>query len=389
MDPFTLQLPKSRLPEVGTNIFSIMTALAQKHGAINLAQGFPDFPPDEDLIAYAMEALQGNGNQYAPMSGYPDLKHQIAQLTESLYGHKPDPETEITITSGATEAITDAILALTSPGDEVILLEPCYDSYIPAIRLAGAIPIPVALNTDDYSVNWEAVQQSITAKTRFIIINSPHNPTGAAWTIKDIHKLRELVKHTHVLILSDEVYEHICFLPEGHQSILKYPDLAERAIVVSSFGKTFHVTGWKVGYCIAPLNLTMEFRKVHQFVTFSTAHPLQQALAKKLQHQSNIQSLSGDFCHKRDFFLDQMKNSKFRPLPCNGTYFQLMSYADIPQFAEFPDTQVANILTEEFGVATIPVSVFYNSPIDNKVLRFCFAKKEETLERAAQRLCKI
>jgi methionine transaminase len=381
-----LPLLASKLPNSGTTIFSVMSALANRHNAINLSQGFPDFPISEQLESFLVQAVAKGMNQYAPMPGSLRLRNQVALLNNRIYNTNIDPETQVTITSGATEALFDAITAIVSRGDEVIILEPAYDSYVPAIQLNGGIPVPVSLDFPDYTIPWQKVWDAVNHNTRAIIINSPNNPTGAALSAEDIQQLMHLVQKYPLWIISDEVYEHFCFHPEGHHSVLQYPELASRAFKISSFGKTFHVTGWKTGYCIAPTNLTEEFRKIHQFVTFASPTPLQEAIADMLESNEEVDQLMPFYQKKRDMFLDYMKSSRFKPLPCRGTYFQLMDYSEISQLS---DIEFARQLTIEYGVASIPVSAFYAKSQDHKVLRFCFAKKEETLIQAADLLCKI
>lgn len=376
----------SKLPNTGTTIFSVMSALANQHNAINLSQGFPDFPISEMLVSSLSNAVARGMNQYAPMPGSTRLRNQVAKLNNRVYDANIDPETQVTITSGATEALFDAITTIVNPGDEVIILEPAYDSYVPAIQLNGGIPVPVSLDFPEYSIPWQKVWDAVNHNTRAIIINSPNNPTGAALCAEDIQQLIRLVQNYPIWIISDEVYEHFCFHPEGHHSVLRYPELANRSFKISSFGKTFHVTGWKIGYCIAPPLLTQEFRKLHQFVTFASPTPLQEAIADMLESIEEVDQLMPFYQKKRDRFLDCMKASRFKPLPCRGTYFQLMDYSEISQLS---DTEFARQLTIEHGVAAIPVSAFYAEPQDHKVLRFCFAKKEETLIQAADLLCKI
>lgn len=376
----------TKLPKTGTTIFSVMSALAAQHNAINLSQGFPDFPISPQLEQYLIQAVSKGMNQYAPMPGSMRLRNQIAELNARVYGANVNPDTQVTITSGATEALFDAITAIVNIGDEVIVLEPAYDSYIPAIELNGGIPIPIPLDFPDYSIPWQKVWDAVTLKTRAIIINSPHNPTGAVLNAEDIEQLKLLVAKYPLWIISDEVYEHFCFHPEGHHSVLRYPELAERAFKISSFGKTFHVTGWKTGYCIAPPALTQEFRKIHQFVTFASPTPLQEAIADMLGNPAEVDHLLPFYQQKRDAFLAYMKDARFKPLPCQGTYFQLMDYSAI---SDVPDTEFAITLTRQHGVASIPVSVFYAQQQDRKVLRFCFAKQDETLRQAAEKLCRI
>ena len=381
-----LQL-KSKLPQVGTTIFTVMSQMANEYNAINLSQGFPDFPTDPALLGYVMEAMQKGHNQYAPMTGQEGLRQEISRLVQDKYGATYDPQTEITVTSGATEALFCAIMCLLKEEDEVIVIEPAYDSYMPAIHLAGATPVCVSLNYPDYTINWEAVKRLINRNTRAIILNTPHNPTGSILKEEDILQLEKIVSGNNIFIISDEVYEHIIFDGHQHQSIARFPNLRERSIIVSSFGKTFHTTGWKVAYCLAPESLTREFRKVHQFVTFSTATPFQSAITQYMQHhREKIDGLSAFYQQKRDFFLEIMKHTPLKPLGCSGTYFQLMSYGEI---SDEKDTDFAVRLTKEFGVAAIPVSVFYRNQEDNRVIRFCFAKENATLEKAAERLRRL
>ncbi len=378
---------KSKLPQVGTTIFTIMSQLASQHNALNLSQGFPDFETDPILIDYVNRAMRDGHNQYAPMQGLASLRDEIAGLVKEVYGAEYNPQTEITITSGATEALFCAIMCLLNEDDEVIVIEPAYDSYMPAIRLAGATPVCISLNYPDFTINWEAVKRIVNRNTRAIILNTPHNPTGSILKEEDIIQLEKLVSGNNIFVISDEVYEHIIFDGNVHQSITRYPNLRERSIIVSSFGKTFHTTGWKVGYCLAPENLTKEFRKIHQFITFSTATPFQIAITQYLKnHRDKIMGLSSFYQQKRDFFLEAMKQTPLKPLHSSGTYFQLMSYAHL---SEEKDTDFVTRLTKEFGVAAIPVSVFYRNQEDNKLVRFCFAKENTTVEKAAERLARL
>ncbi len=376
----------SKLPNVGTSIFTVMSALAQKHQAVNLSQGFPDFEPDSVLVEKVAYYLKKGYHQYAQMAGILPLREAIAQKTEHCYGAKLDPETEITVTSGATEALFAAISAVVRPADEVIVLEPCYDSYIPAIELNGGKVVPISLRFPDFSLDWEQIEAGITHKTRLLIINSPHNPTGSVLRKADLEKLEKIVeKHPNLSILSDEVYEHIIF-GQKHESILRYESLRSRSFVISSFGKTYHVTGWKLGYCVAPPALTKEFRKVHQFLTFSSHTPTQWALADYLQEKEPYENLPKFYEQKRNFFRQILEKTPFELLPCEGTYFQLASFR---QISKQSDTVFAEYLVKEIGVAVVPVSGFYSQNTDNQVVRFCFAKKEETLEQAGKRLAKL
>ncbi len=376
----------SKLPGVGTTIFTVMSALAQEHGAINLAQGFPDFPSSQRLNELVAHYMRQGYNQYAPMAGVPILRQRIAEKIDGLYGVKIDPDQEITITCGATEGIFTAIGALVSPGDEVIIFEPAYDSYRPSIELFGGVTKSFELSAPDYTIDWDRLMRLISMKTRMIIINTPQNPIGKILKPADMQALEKLVSSNDIIILSDEVYEHMVYDGHEHQSILRYPALRERALAVYSFGKTFHNTGWRIGYCVAPPALTAEFRKVHQFNVFSINTPMQYALADFLEDPHEYLGLGTFFTHKRDFFLDAIEGSLFRPLLSEGSYFQLCDYS---QISTESDVDFCRRLTMEYGVAAIPVSVFYHSKRDEKIIRFCFAKKEETLERAAKLLREI
>jgi methionine aminotransferase len=376
----------SRLPDVGTTIFTVMSRLAADLGAINLSQGFPDFDCDPELVEAVARHMREGRNQYAPMQGVLPLRQAISAKYEALYGRRYDPESEVTVTSGGTEAIFDAVAAIVHPGDEVIVLEPCYDSYVPAAILNGGVPKVVSLCPGTYAIDWDAVRRAVTNRTRLLMLNSPHNPAGSIITGADIRALQSLVHDTGIYIVSDEVYEHIIFDDVRHESMARYEDLAAHSFVVGSFGKTFHTTGWKVGYAVAPAELTTEFRKVHQFVTFSTNTPTQHAIADFLADKNRLTALAPFYQRKRDLFLTLMKDSRFVPLPCRGSYFQLMDYSAITSEA---DAEFAIRLTKEYGVASIPTSPFlYHLPAP-KVLRFCFAKKDETLERAAERLRRV
>jgi methionine aminotransferase len=377
---------ESKLPSVGTTIFTVMSRLAADLGAINLSQGFPDFDCDPALIDAVAKHMREGRNQYAPMQGVLPLREAIAAKYEAIYGRRYDPDSEVTVTSGGTEAIFDAVAAVVRPGDEVIVLEPCYDSYVPAIELAGGTPIVVSLTFPEYAVDWDAMRRAVTARTRMIMINSPHNPAGAVLAASDIERLASLVDGTRILILSDEVYEHIIFDGVRHESMARHDALAARSFVIGSFGKTYHTTGWKVGYAVAPAALTGEFRKVHQFVTFATNTPVQYAIADFLSVRRGLDELAPFYQAKRDLFLRLMEGSRFKPLPCRGSYFQLMDYSAI---TDEPDADFAIRLTREFGVASIPTSPFlYRQPAP-RVLRFCFAKKDKTLQDAAERLVRV
>lgn len=377
---------QSKLPEVGTTIFTKMSLMAQECGAINLSQGFPDFPVAEELIERLHHYMKKGMNQYSPMPGMPALRKALSEKLARTYGISVDPAQEITVTSGATEALFATIAALVHKGDEVIVLDPAYDSYVPAIELQGGIPKRIPLQPETFSPDWEKIAAAVNPKTRLLILNTPHNPTGAVWNQEDMQRLEELTRQHAFWVLSDEVYEHIIFDGKEHQSILRYPELRKRAAAVYSFGKTFHATGWKTGYVVAPPLLMKEIRKVHQYLTFSSHTPTQLAIADYLQLPAHYQQLPPFYQQKRDAFLQMMEGSRFRPIPCSGTYFQLYSYAAI---SDKPDTEMAEWLTREHGVASIPVSVFYGNGQDQQLLRFCFAKNEETLQKAADILCRI
>ncbi|MEY2830372.1 MAG: hypothetical protein RIQ33_2230 [Bacteroidota bacterium] len=377
---------KSKLPKVGTTIFSVMSALAAEHKAINLSQGFPDFEVDEKLISLIHQYYQKGMNQYAPMPGLLSLRETIAEKCNYLYGVDINADTEITITPGATEAIFSAITAVIHPADEVIIFEPAYDCYAPAIELCGGVPVFIQLKTPDFKIDWNDVKKRINHKTKMIIINTPHNPGGSIIAEKDMLQLQKLIETTDIILLSDEVYEHIIFDDEKHQSVLRHPKLAERSFVVYSFGKTLHATGWKVGYVIAPENLMKEFRKVHQFNVFSTNTPIQYALNDYLKNKDNYLSLSQFYEQKRNYFIEILQTLPFDFVPAKGSYFQCVDYSKI---SDESDKNFAVRLTKEYGVAAVPVSAFYNKAIDNKMLRFCFAKKKETLDAAAEKLIQL
>lgn len=373
----------SKLPNVGTTIFTVMSSLAVQHNAINLGQGFPDFPMSEELVSLVNEAMKEGNNQYVHMAGYLPLREAIAEKCEGLYGTSLDPDKEITITPGGTYALYTALTTILQPGDEVIVFEPAYDSYIPSIELNGAKAITIDLVFPEYRINWEEVRNRINEKTRAIMINSPHNPTGAVLGEDDIRQLKEIVKDSNIFIISDEVYEHLIFDDKKHESILKYPELLARSFVCFSFGKVYHCTGWKLGYCIAPAQLMTEFRKIHQFNCFSCDTPKQVAISKFIKHKDNYTQLGSFLQQKRDYFQNLMSGTKLKSLPSYGSYFQLYSYEGLSDETE---NNFAIRLTKEAGVTPIPVSAFYSREVNNKVLRFCFAKKESTLESAAQRL---
>lgn len=373
----------SKLPSTGTTIFSVMSALANEHGAINLSQGFPDFPVDSELNELVYKAVREGHNQYAPMTGVKSLREGISNMIDEIYSKPVDPDTEITVTSGATEALFAAISVVVHPGDEVIMFDPSYDSYEPAVLLNQGIPVRISLTFPDYRIDWNKVYDALNPKTRLIIINSPNNPTGSVIGEEDIRLLKNIVSNNDIFILSDEVYEHIIFDGKKHHSILLEDELFERSFVVSSFGKTFHITGWKVGYCTAPVNLTTEFRKIHQFLTFSTSTPFQFALAEYVKNVGRVKELKKFYQSKRDKFLSLISETEFIPLKCEGTYFQTL---DCSAISDENDFDFAVRLTKEKKVAAIPVSAFYKDKTDNKVLRFCFAKEDHTLERAIDRI---
>lgn len=376
----------SKLPNVGTTIFSVMSALANEHGAINLSQGFPNFSSPQELTDLVCYYLQQGYNQYAPMPGLMELREAIAQKAKQTYGVSINPDTEITVTAGATQALYCSIAAFVRPGDEVILLEPCYDSYRPAIEANGGTPVIYELKAPDYKVDWGQFEQLLSPSTRMIIINTPHNPTGTILESEDLLALQRITSGTDILVLSDEVYEHLIYDGAAHQSVIRYPELRSRSLATFSFGKTFHNTGWKVGYCIAPPELTKEFRKVHQFNVFSVHRPTQHALADYLQDASTYESLPSFFAEKRDLLLELMNASRFKPLHCKGTYFCNFDYSAI---SDEPDRDFARRLTTEYGVAAIPVSAFYSSRRDDRVIRLCFAKTAETLRSAGELLAKV
>jgi methionine aminotransferase len=376
----------SKLPTVGTTIFTVMSKLATEHNAINLSQGFPDFNCPPELVDLVNAAMKAGHNQYAPMPGVPLLRERIAEKTEELYGAKYDPDLEITVTAGATQAIYTAIAACVREDDEVIIFEPAYDCYQPAIELNGGKTIYMQLTAPEYSIDWNAVKKVVNHHTRMIIINTPHNPTGAVLKAEDMKQLEKLTKNTDIVILSDEVYEHILFDGNTHESMAKYPNLAKRSLIISSFGKTFHTTGWKIGYCIGPKELMAEFRKVHQFLVFTCNSAMQYGIAEFLKNKKHYLELGNFYQKKRDKFNKLLRGSRFKLTPSPGTYFQLLQYSDI---TTEKDTEYAVRMLKENGVAAIPISVFYHKPVYDNMLRFCFAKKDETLEKAAEILKKI
>jgi methionine aminotransferase len=376
----------SKLPQVGTTIFTVMSALANEVGAVNLSQGFPDYDTSPELIELVNQAMKNGHNQYAPMAGYMPLREQISRKTEKLYGAHYDPDTEITITAGGTQAIFTAIATVIHPNDEVIIFEPAFDCYAPAIKVAGGIVKSLELEPPDYRINWEMVKRLTNSRTKMIILNSPHNPTATILSQKDIEELSAIVKNQDILILSDEVYEHLIYDGQSHLSMARYPELQQRSFIVASFGKPFHATGWKVGYCMAPADLMNEFRKVHQFLVFCVNAPMQVAIAEYLKNEETYLGLQRFFQQKRDYFREGLKSSRFEILPCAGSYFQSVRYGRI---TDENDADLAIRLTKEIGVASIPVSAFYNQGTDHHVLRFCFAKRQETLDKAVDRLIKV
>lgn len=376
----------SKLPHIGTTIFTVMSGLAKEYNAINLSQGFPDFGCSPKLLELAQKNLMAGFNQYAPMTGAQPLRETISELLQNCYQATYHPETEITITAGATQGIYTSIAAFIHKGDEVIVFEPAYDCYIPAIEVHGGIVKPIALEYPNFTINWNAVKNTITDKTRMIIINSPHNPSGTTLLESDLVELQKIVAGTNIMVISDEVYEHMVFDGKPHQSVARLKSLAAQSIIVSSFGKTIHATGWKIGYVAAPKELMIEFRKVHQFLVFCVNHPFQLALADFLKDESTYKGLHQFYQSKRDYFRDLISSSRFEIEPCTGTYFQLLNYKNI---TDEKDTDFAIRLTKEKGLASIPLSVFYSNQQQQQLLRFCFAKKEETLEKAAEIICKL
>jgi methionine transaminase len=382
-----MQELKSKLPGAGTTIFTVMSRLAQEQGAINLSQGFPDFDGPQLLRDRVAHHLQHGHNQYAPLAGVPELREQIAAKIHRLHGQRVDPDQQVTVTPGATEAIFCAVTAVVRPGDEVIVFDPAYDTYAPSVTLNGGITRHIPTVYPHFRIDWNEVKAAINSRTRLVMLNTPHNPSGSTWTRDDIDSLREVIAGTGIFLLADEVYEHIVFDGQQHLSLLRYPDLASRAFVVSSFGKTYHATGWRIGYCVAPPELTEEFLRIHQFINFSTNTPFQHALADFMRDDPEFPLSLGNFYQrKRDLFLDMLQTSRFRMTPSAGTFFQLADYSDI---SDEGDRQFAERLTRQHKVAVIPVSVFYETPPDQRVIRFCFAKGDDTLRTAAERLLTI
>ncbi len=376
----------SKLPNVGTTIFTVMSGLANQTGAINLSQGFPNFNPAPGLQALVSSHIAAGDNQYSPMPGLMTLRERIAEKVEMLYGCSVNPDSEITITAGGTQAIFCAIGAFVRPGDEVILIEPCYDSYRPSVETMGGVPVICSLSAPDYRVDWQELKKLITPRTRMLCINTPQNPTGTILRDGDMRELENMLRDTNVIVMSDEVYEHLIYDGEPHASVLRYPALYQRSLAIYSFGKTYHNTGWKTGYCVAPPELTKEFRKVHQFNMFSANHPMQAAFADFMRKKEEYLGLPEFYQRKRDIFLQAMSATRFRPLHCSGTYFQLFSYSDI---SDEPDLDFCKRLTTDFGVAAIPVSSFYSNLKDEKVIRLCFAKTEDILEKAGKLLERV
>ena len=377
---------RSRLPHVGTTIFTVMSALALEHRAVNLGQGFPDFDCDPRLIDAVDGAMRAGQNQYPPMAGVPALREAVARKIQALYGHAFDPDREITITAGATQAILTAVLAIVHPGDEVIVLDPCYDSYVPNIELAGARAVRVPLRPGSFEPDFERIGAALSSRTRAIIVNTPHNPSATVWTAAHMTQLAALLRHTDVVVISDEVYEHMVFDGAVHQSVVRWPELVQRSFVVSSFGKTYHVTGWKVGYVAAPAALMAEFRKVHQFNVFTVNTPMQHGLAKHMSDPAHHLGLPAFYQRKRDLFRDGLAATHLRLLPSQGSYFQCVDYSAV---SPLPEAEFCRWLTTEVGVAAIPLSAFYEHGDEQRIARFCFAKKDETLQLALQRLARL
>jgi methionine aminotransferase len=376
----------SRLPQVGTTIFTVMSALAQQHGAVNLGQGFPDFDCDPRLLDAVNHAMRSGHNQYPPMPGVPALRDAIADKIAMLYGRVYDPDSEITVTAGATQAILTVMLAAVRPGDEVILLDPCFDSYAPNVTLAGGIAVHVPLTPGSFRPDFDRIARALTPRTRLIVVNTPHNPSASVWSDIEMQQLADLLRPTDVLVISDEVYEHMVYDGVRHESVARWPELAARSFVVSSFGKTYHVTGWKVGYVAAPAALTTEFRKVHQFNVFTVNTPVQHGLAAYMRDPQPHRELAAFYQCKRDRFADGLRATRLRPLPSAGTYFQCADYSGI---SDEDERTFCERLTREVGVAAIPMSAFYAGPVEQRLIRFCYAKQDATLERALERLRRL
>ena len=382
-----MQTVRTKLPASGVSIFAVMSRLAAEHGAINLSQGFPDFDCAPELVDAVARYMREGHNQYAPMPGVPALREALAMKIERLYGRRYDPATEIAVTSGATEGLFATLTALVHPGDEVLLFQPAYDSYTPAVTLSGGIPKYVTLRYPDYRIDWDEVRRAVSPRTRVIVINSPHNPTGMTWSRDDIVELARVLDRTDATVVADEVYEHVVFDGHRHESLARYPEIAARAVVISSFGKTYHTTGWKVGYCAAPAPLAAEILKVHQWITFAVNGAIQMAYADAVRRDPECRDVTAFYEAKRARFLSLVAGSRFKPLACRGTYFQMLDYSDITTEG---DAEFAMRLTREHGVAAIPISPFlHEGEQPGPVLRFCFAKRDETLERAAERLVKV
>jgi methionine aminotransferase len=381
------QAVRTKLPSSGVSIFAVMSRLANEHGAINLSQGFPDFDCAPELVEMVARYMRAGHNQYAPMPGVLPLREALAMKIERLYGRRYDPATEIAITTGATEGLFATLTALVHPGDEVVLFQPAYDSYTPAVTLSGGVPRYVTLRYPDYRIDWDDVRRAVTPRTRVIVTNSPHNPTGMTWTRDDVLELAKILERTDAIVVADEVYEHIVFDGMRHESLARYPDVAGRAVVISSFGKTYHTTGWKVGYCAAPAPIAAEILKVHQWITFAVNGAIQMAYAEMVRRDPECRDVTAFYEARRDRFLSLVSGSRFRPLPCRGTYFQMLDYSGI---TDESDTDFATRLVREHGVASIPISPFlHEGERPGPVLRFCFAKRDETLERAAGRLLNV
>jgi methionine aminotransferase len=378
---------RSKLPSGGVSIFAVMTRLANEVGAINLSQGFPDFDTSPELIDSVARYMREGFNQYAPMPGVPALREALSTKIERLYGRRYDPVTEITVTTGATEALFVALTAFVHPGDEVLLFQPAYDSYPPAVTLSGGKPVYVTLRYPDYHIDWDEVRQAITPRTRVIVVNSPHNPTGMMWSSDDVRELARVLQGTDAVVIADEVYEHIVFDGAQHESFARYPEIADRAVVISSFAKTYHTTGWKVGYCAAPAALTSEIQAIHQWVTFAVNHPAQMAYADLVRRDPECSDVTTLYQNRRDRFRSLVQGSRFKTMDCRGTFFQMLDYSEI---TDERDADFALRLTREHGVAAIPISPFLSDGASaGPVLRFCFAKRDATLERAAERLCRV
>lgn len=376
----------SKIPNVGTSIFAVMTKMANDYNAVNLSQGFPDFEISTELIGLVNKYMSEGNNQYAPMPGILPLREKISQKFEKLYLQKYNPETEITITAGGTQALNSVLTAVVNEGDEVVIFEPAYDSYAPVVKLNGGQPVYIKLEAPDFIIDWQEVNKVINSRTRLIIINTPHNPSGKIFTKDDMQMLSKIINGTKIMILSDEVYEHIIFDDNIHESVAKYPNLIDRSIIVGSFGKVFHATGWKMGYCLAPEKIMKEIRKVHQFTVFAVNTPIQYAISEFLEQEDNYLNLGKFYQQKRDFFNSHLIQAGYNIIPSGGTYFQAINFGDL---TELNDSALAELLIKKYGIASVPMSAFYHDSVATKTLRFCFAKKEETLEAAAEKLIKF